>query len=175
VLSENPRSDRWFCEEVHVHEPALRAWMRRRFPGVGDVDNVIQEAMSRAWQARTAPSMASPRAFLFTTARNLAVDQLRHQEVASIAAGSNIDDYWDEARVETPAAATAHNQELELLHQAIRSLPVRCRQVLLLRKIYGLSQKQIAMRLGISEHTVETQVANGMRRCIEFFARLGLP
>jgi RNA polymerase sigma-70 factor (ECF subfamily) len=44
-----------------------------------------------------------------------------------------------------------------------------------LRKIYGLSQKEIAAQLGIAEHTVEAQVANGMRRCTEFLSRLGLP
>ena len=66
-------------------------------------------------------------------------------------------------------------QELELLTQAIQSLPERCRQVLTLRKIYGLSQKEIAAQLGISEHTVEAQVGNGMRRCAEFLAGHGLP
>jgi RNA polymerase sigma-70 factor (ECF subfamily) len=75
----------------------------------------------------------------------------------------------------TPADAAAHNQELELLTQAIQSLPDRCRQVLTLRKIYGLSQKEIASELGIAEHTVEAQVANGMRRCAEFFTRFDLP
>ena len=51
----------------------------------------------------------------------------------------------------------------------------RCRQVLTLRKIYGLSQKQIAAQLGIAEHTVEAQVGNGMRGCAKFLARHGLP
>ena len=78
---------------------------------------------------------------------------------------------------EGPSAAevAAKNQELELLTKAIQSLPERCRQVLTLRKIYGLPQREIATLLGISEHTVEAQVANGMRRCTEFLARHGLP
>jgi DNA-binding CsgD family transcriptional regulator len=37
-----------------------------------------------------------------------------------------------------------------------------------------LSQRDIAARLGIAEHTVEAQVYNGMRRCTEFFRRRGL-
>jgi RNA polymerase sigma-70 factor (ECF subfamily) len=149
--------------------------MDRRFPAVSDPDNVIHEAMSRAWQARTAPGMASPRAYLFTVARNLAVDQLRRQQIACIETDAEIEECADETPNRTPAEATAHSQELELLTQAIQSLPERCRQVLTLRKIYGLSQKQIALQLGIAEHTVEVQVANGMRRCAAFFARLGLP
>jgi RNA polymerase sigma-70 factor (ECF subfamily) len=75
----------------------------------------------------------------------------------------------------TAVETAASRQELELLNQAIQSLPTRCRQVLTLRKIYGLSQKQIAAQLGISEHTVEAQVGNGMRGCAKFLARHGLP
>ena len=57
---------------------------------------------------------------------------------------------------------------------AIASLPERCREVLTLRRIYELPQKEIAARLGISEHTVEVQVANGMRRCAHFMMRHGV-
>ena len=50
--------------------------------------------------------------------------------------------------------SVARNQELELLTQAIQSLPDRCRRIFTLRKVYGLSQADIAQRLGISENTV---------------------
>jgi DNA-binding CsgD family transcriptional regulator len=40
---------------------------------------------------------------------------------------------------------------------------------------YGLSQREIASRLGITENTVERQMGKGIRRCTEFFARRGLP
>lgn len=69
----------------------------------------------------------------------------------------------------------ARAQELELLTQAIQSLPARCRQVLTLRKLYGLSQKEVAAQLGISEHTVEAQGTIGLRKLAEFFERLERP
>ena len=59
--------------------------------------------------------------------------------------------------------------------QAVQSLPTRCRHVLTLRQIYGLSQKEIAAKLHISEATVETHVCNGLRGCTKFLARYGLP
>jgi len=59
------------------------------------------------------------------------------------------------------------------LIQAIQALPDRCRQIVTLRKIYGLSQKEVAERLAISEHTVEAQGSIGVRKCIEFFRRNG--
>ena len=76
----------------------------------------------------------------------------------------------DEADVATDVARA---QELELLTKAIQSLPARCRQVITLRKIYGLSQKEVAAQLGISEHTVEAQGTIGLRKLGEYFARLG--
>ena len=55
--------------------------------------------------------------------------------------------------------------------KAIQSLPDRCRQVFTLRKVYGLSQKEVARELGISEKTVSAQIAIGMRKCTSFVAR----
>jgi RNA polymerase sigma-70 factor (ECF subfamily) len=66
----------------------------------------------------------------------------------------------------------ARAQELELLTQAIQSLPTRCRQVLTLRKIYGLSQKEVAAQLGIAEHTVEAQGTIGLRKLAEYFEHI---
>ena len=42
-----------------------------------------------------------------------------------------------------------------------------------LRKLYGLSQKEVAARLGISEHTIEAQGSIGLRKCIEYFRHHG--
>jgi RNA polymerase sigma factor (sigma-70 family) len=75
-------------------------------------------------------------------------------------------------RVSAPEAL-AHAEDFQVLIRAIQSLPDRCRQVVTLRKIYGLSQKEVAERLGISEHTVEAQGGIGLRKCIEYFRRQG--
>lgn len=172
-----PSSDhaRWFSEEVQVHETLLRSWLRSRFPSLPDVDDVVQESFKRVWLALDHAPIVSGKAFLFATARNLALDQMRRDQVAKFEPIAEIDDQFvldDDISIPD---AVAKNQELELLTQAIQQLPDRCRQVLTLRKIYGLSQREIAAQLGISEHTVEAQVGNGMRRCAEFLARHGLP
>lgn len=177
-LSVNPDdtiSSQWFTDEVQVHSTALRAWLRGTFPALADPDNLVQESLTRVWRVRQNGAVRSPKALLFTTARHLALDELRRRKIAPMEPLAEIDglSVWDEGA--TAAETAAHHQELELLTQAIQSLPARCRQVLTLRKIYGLSQKEIAARLGIAEHTVEAQVANGMRGCAKFLARHGLP
>ena len=175
AMSTTPEYDRWFHDEVHVHREALRSWLRGKFPAVIDLDNVVQETMTRVWRVRATAEVASPRALLFTTAHNLAVDQLRRQNIVAIEPVPEITELPVQEERPTPLENAARKQELELLTEAIQSLPDKCRQVLTLRKIYGLSQKEIAAQLGISEHTVEAQVGNGMRRCAAYLARFGLP
>ncbi len=173
-FSPDSEIERWFAAEVLPHEAVLRAWLRGRFPGLTDVDDVIHEAYSRLLRARATTQFANTKAFLFTTARNVALDHFRRQQIAATESLAEIDAlpvFEESGVIET----VSRHQELELLTQAIQSLPDRCRQVLTLRKIYGLSQKEIAAQLGISEHTVEAQIGNGMRRCAAFLARHGLP
>jgi RNA polymerase sigma-70 factor (ECF subfamily) len=64
-------------------------------------------------------------------------------------------------------------QEIELLTAAIEALPERCRAVFLLRQFENLPQREIAVRLGIAEHTVESQLTKALRRCEEYFAARG--
>ncbi len=175
MSTPSPEQARWFADEVQVHESLLRSWLHSRYPALQDVDDVVQEAMTRVWQAHRAGPIASAKAFLFTTAQNLAIDEMRRRQIVvfeNVAEMSELSVYADGP---SAAEAAARTQELEILTKAIQQLPDRCRQVLTLRKIYGLSQKEIARQLGISEHTVEAQVGNGMRRCAEFLARHGLP
>ena len=63
--------------------------------------------------------------------------------------------------------ALSARQELALLLDTVATLPDRCRKALTLRKLYGLSQRDIAQRLGITESTVEKLVAHGVRLCAE--------
>ena len=51
-MSITPDNDRWFRDEVGAHRDALHAWLKGRFPGISDVDNLIQETMTRVWQTR---------------------------------------------------------------------------------------------------------------------------
>lgn len=147
----------------------LRAWLRARFPVEQDIDDVIQEAVYRVLQARTQGEVRSPKAFLFATARNLVIGQRRK----SIRQGQFLLADLDELGVLDEGAdvssAVAHAEELELLTRAIQSLPDRCRQIITLRKIYGMSQGEIARELGISINTVDTQAGIGMRKLFAFF------
>lgn len=156
---------RWFVEEVQPHEPILRAYLHKNFPQLTDVDDVVQESFLKIIRARLNGKLRSARGFLFTAARNVALDVFRRRRAASVEVGGNEECWATVMGAPDAAEAASREQELALLAQAIEALPLRCRQVLKLRKIYGLSHKEIASRLGISERTVNVQVGNGVRRC----------
>ncbi len=117
--------------------------------------------------------MQSPKAFLFSTARNLALDHLRHRKVERLDSLTEVDDVSVLDKDAGVPEKVARAQELELLTQAMQSLPTRCRQIITLRKIYGLSCSgmHLRLRLGIAEHTVEAQGTIGVRKLAEYFKR----
>jgi RNA polymerase sigma-70 factor (ECF subfamily) len=168
---------RWFVAEVHPHAPALKSWLRARFPRLPDVEDIAQVAFLRLWRRQSKPDserLKSPKALLFAIARNAAIDEVRHRMVARAEAVAETGSLHvlDEGPdvVETVSA----RQELEFLAAALRGLPARCRQVITLAKIYGLTEKQVAEQLGISENTVRTHVVRGMERCTEYLRRHGV-
>jgi RNA polymerase sigma-70 factor (ECF subfamily) len=167
----DPETNRWFAEHVLPHEAMLRAWLARGFGSRLAVDDVVQEAFLRVLRARAAGELLAPKAFLFATARNLALDQLRRHAVSRTDSLvetdlSNVLD--DNVGVREDVA---RNQELALLTEAIQSLPDRCRQIMTLRLVYGLKQREIGEKLGISDRTVAAQLAIGTQKCTEYLLR----
>jgi RNA polymerase sigma-70 factor (ECF subfamily) len=165
---------RWFQEEVHPHEPTLRAWLRARFPSLTDTDDLVQESYVRVIRARQKGAIENPKSYLFSTALHAALDLFRRNAVVSF---EHVGEF-DRLNVleERPSASetASRNEELEILREAMHALPTRCRQVFTLRKLYGLSHLEIARQLGISEKTVETQVSRAMRRCAAFLRHRGV-
>jgi RNA polymerase sigma-70 factor (ECF subfamily) len=165
---------KWFAEEVQPHEPELRAFLRRSFPSLTDIDDLIQEAYARLVRAKNAGKVSEARPYLFATARNMACDLFRRRRTISFTGLAD----WERLSVveERPAIgeALARAQEIEILREAIGALPPRCRQVLTLCKLYGLPHREVAAQLGISEHTVNAQVALGVVRCRDFLRARGV-
>jgi len=165
---------RWFEEEIQPCEPVLRSYLRGTFPGMRDVDDVVQESYLRLWKVRAVQSVRSARGFLFHVARCVATDLVRRNRVAPFLEVADLSALpVADGRVDSAEAACAR-EELELLAAAIESLPPRCREIVILRKLKRVSQKEIAARLGISDQTVQVQVLKGVKRCGEFLLAHGI-
>ena len=74
---------------------------------------------------------------------------------------------------ETLETQIESNERFQTLCRAVRTLPLQCRRVFILKKVYGMSQKEIAKYLDISQSTVEKHVAKGLSRCHEYMDEMG--
>jgi RNA polymerase sigma-70 factor (ECF subfamily) len=164
----------WFAREVLPHERPLRSYLRQSLPSLADVDDLVQDCFARMMRARTSGTIRSPKPLLFAIARNAVrdfIERKRRADLIPIMENGEIAVLQEDSDV---VELVCRKQELALLAEAIHALPQRCREVLLLRKIKGLPQKEIAALLGIAEHTVEVLAAKGTRRCAEFLRARGI-
>jgi len=156
--------DDWFVREILVHERALAQYLQRCWPHRDDLHDLRQEVYARVYEAAARNRPASPQAFLFTTARHLMTDLARRARVVSIEPVGDFElsnvHVVDEM---SPERWTGARQALKRLADALDRLPDRCREVVWLRRVEELPQKDVAQRMGISGKTVEKQLAKGMR------------
>lgn len=103
-----------------------------------------------------------PRGFLYRIAGNLALDYLRHSKIVERHVETHV---ADEAQHPSPEQEVGADQRRTLLHLAIAELPPRCRDVFILHKLRGLSYREIAQRLAISESAVEKHIIKGLQHC----------
>lgn len=174
LVSSAPEPARWFAEEVHPHDSSLKNFLRSSFPAVRDVDDVVQESYLRIWRARAAEPIRCAKAFLFTIAQHVALDFVRRERRSPIHSTDDLAAL--EVLEEKPAAADTlgRAEKIQLLIAAIDSLPRRCREVVILRKLKLVPQRDVAARLGISEKGVENQLARGIERCRIYLEKRGV-
>ena len=163
---QHSEQSRWFSANLAPHEPMLRGWLKSRFSGADfDVDDIVQEAFLKVLKAHEVNELKSPKAFLFATARNLALDVVRRSKIIQFDSltENELSDVIDIS--DSIQESIDRNQELEFLTKAIQSLPSKCRRIFTLRKVYCMSQADIAQKLGVSVNTVATQLKIGVKKC----------
>lgn len=152
----------------------LRSSLARAVMGIvppREVEDIVQETYVRVCQIKHPENIRQPRSYLFRTARNLALDYLKRsetrytegmdeQDIDALIEGRDDDDSTFEQ--------VATNEEFALFCEAVRHLPVKCRRVFVLKKVYGFTQIEIARELNISIGTVEKHISQGIKRCTFF-------
>ena len=159
----------WIAREILPHEPALRAWLRHRRVAGLEVDDIIQETYAVLADLAAVDHILSPRAYAFQTARSLIVRHCRRAKIVRMDALDDGD--FDAIALDAPSPEQHASAREELRHVAdlIGRLPARCREALMLRRVEGLSQREVARRMGISEHTVEKHIGRALRDLVRAF------
>lgn len=158
----------WFCREVLPLERALTGFIRRNWRVAADVTDLRQDIYERVLNGARSGIPLHTRHYLFTVARNHLINQAKRSQIVSfelVADMGSLDVEFD--RFEAERQLTARD-ELRRAQDGLNNLPPRCREVVWLRKVQGLSTRETAEQLGISVDTVEKQITQGMRALVDF-------
>ena len=127
---------------------SLRRFILRICANPADAEDIAQEALVRAMSAESDRPIENPKAYLYRVAHNLAVRKRRTRS-------QDIMSYLEDIEEEEIASASPSieddvivRERLGHLCDAIDTLPPACRQVFVMRKVYGHSHKEIAKKLG---------------------------
>lgn len=140
-----------------------------------DVEDILQDTFINTYQSSLKQEIRYPKAFMVKTAIRLANRTINlSQRMDSC---ETIEEFSDESLSHYEAAGFSSFTEKDVLQkedfaflcEAISQLPEQCRRVFILKKVYGLSQREIAERLSISQSTVEKHVAKGLLLSMKFY------
>lgn len=137
----------------------LRKFLRYRGRAQDEADDLIQEAFLRLHEYRKFRQVIEPEAFLVRTVQNLNIDarRVKGRHGTPVTAQPEIHRLIDPRP--GPDEVLASQQRLQHLKRGLETLAPRTREVVLLYRIDGLSQPQIATQLGISSSAVEKHIA----------------
>jgi RNA polymerase sigma-70 factor (ECF subfamily) len=161
--SDSQDIKRWVGTYILPHESYVRAWLLRARLGFEDVDDVLQESYCRLSGLTSVAHIQDPRSYFFQVARHVALEQVRRASVVRIDCVEEIEKLGFASDLPSPERVLAGREELRRIRALIDTLPARCRQVFELRKIQGLSQREVSRIMDVPEHTVENESAKGLK------------
>ena len=153
-----------------AHQGELHAYLKRKLGNADTATDLTQETFLRfARHRETCPevTITHERSYLYRIAHNLAVDHLRRARRGKVdeTPGYELVDIPDEAP--TPEQAVSNRSELSIVREAILEMPERTRHIFILNRIEGLTYREVATRLNISESSVQKHLAKATKRVMQ--------
>ena len=164
---------RWLSRNVLPYEPLIRARLRRTFIYGLEIDDVIQEMYARIASLPSLDAIKHPLQYASQTATAIIIDHMRRSRVISINAAGTLEQLEISSPDASPEQQLEFREEIVAVAQSLAQLPERTREVLILRRVEGLSQRETADRLHISIKTVEKHMALGVAALMTWFGRGG--
>ncbi len=152
-----------FAFEVlfYKYRNKVKGFAIKMVPTQVDPEEIVQEVFVKLWIKR---EFINPeknfQSFLFSIAKNLILDHLKsavNRKLYFVGEHFSQDLLIDEGIENSPALDAE-----EKLQKLIDEIPERRREIFRLSRFEGLSYKQIAQRLNVSENTVDSQIRNAL-------------
>jgi RNA polymerase sigma-70 factor (ECF subfamily) len=150
--------DAWFEREVLPLEAALMQYLQHNWRNKSDIADLRQDIYVQIYQSALRGLPESPKAFVFATARHLLIRRMRREQIVPIEAVSDFDALGAAIDAPGPESSVIARDELRRLQAALDRLPPRCREAFVMRQIDGLSRREIAARMGVTEKTVKNHL-----------------
>ena len=143
---------------------SLRSFISRYVISPQDIDDVSQETFLRAYKAEKEKEIEHPKAFLFQIAKNLMLSEFSRKARKITDYIEDYDGTQELLNTDNLESNVMAQQKLGIYCEAVASLPTQCRRVVIMKKVYGMQNKEIARRLDLSVSTVEKHLSKGIRR-----------
>jgi len=144
-------------------------YFRRNWRNESDAHDLVQDVYARVCEAAQYELPHTARPFVFTTARNLLIDKFRTHQVIPLEMVGDVELFALPSDQPSQERNLIARDELRKLQSAIDKLSPRSREALLLKQLEGLSRREIAARMGISEETVKEYLATAVFALSDIF------
>jgi RNA polymerase sigma-70 factor (ECF subfamily) len=167
-----PELAEWFIREVFPLEAALMQYLHRNWRNESDLADLRQDIYISLYEAAKVSRPDPVRPFLFKVARNLLINRVRRSQVVPIDAVADMDALDMASSAPGQDRAVIAREELRALQSALDRLSPRYREAVVLARIEGLSGREIASRMNISESAVSHYLDRGIRALAEMLYAL---
>ena len=144
-------------------------FLNQNWRNKSELEDLRQDVYARILEKVESGLPEHTKAFVLTTARNLLIDRVRREHIVPIEAMADLEGLNTVDDAPGADRTVIARDTLRRLQIALDKLPPRCREVVMLRRVEGLSRQEIATRMGISEKTVAAHMTNGMCALANFF------
>lgn len=167
-MVEDAELNAWFCNHVLPLEGALTRFIQRNWRTPDDVVELRQDVYERTLNGARTALPANTRAYVFMIARNHLINSAVRARIVSFELVSDLENVERASDIFDAERLMDARDQLRRAHAGMNALPPRCREVVRLRKVEGLSTREAAERLGVGTHTIERQLTMGMRALVNF-------
>lgn len=168
AMVTDDKRDAWFRDCVLPLEASLTRFLNRHWNSREEVADLRHDIYERALQGAQVELPLNTAAYVFAIARNHMINRAKRARVIAIDLVANLEELPAQSDILTPERYASARQELLRVQSGLDHLPPRCREIVWLRKVEGLSTREVANRLGVGIDAIEQQTSLGMRALADF-------